>query len=75
MKIVKSLDESGLLIKGVSETVKNKAKEEKGALLGMILGTLDARFLGNRIAGKRLAKSGDEVIQPSEGASRARQDF
>ena len=75
MKIVKSLDEYGLLIKGVSETVKNKAKEEKGALLGMILGTLDARLLGNMLAGKGVVKSGDEVIQPSEGASRARQDF
>ena len=75
MKIVKSLDESDLLIKGASETVKNKAKKEKGALHGMILGTLDARLLGNMLAGKGVVKSGDEVIQRSEGASRARQDF
>ena len=35
MKIVKSLDKSGLLIKGVSETIKNEAKEQKGGFLGM----------------------------------------
>ena len=40
MKIMKSLEESGLLIKGVSEAIKNKAKEQKGGFLGMLLGTL-----------------------------------
>ena len=39
MKIIKSLQESGSLIKGVSETIKNKAKEQKGGFLGMLLGT------------------------------------
>ena len=37
MKIVKSLEESGLLIKGISETIKNKAKEQKGGFLSMLL--------------------------------------
>ena len=36
IKIVKSLEESGLLIKGVSETIKNEAKEQKGRFLGML---------------------------------------
>ena len=46
MKIVKSLEESGLLIKGVSETTKNEGKEQKGGLLRMLSGTLRASLLG-----------------------------
>ena len=40
IKIVMSLEESGLLIKSVSEAIKNEAKEQKGTFLGMLLGTL-----------------------------------
>ena len=47
LKIVKSLEESGLLIKGVSETIKNEAKEEKGGFLEMLLGILGASLLEN----------------------------
>ena len=42
MKIVQSLQESGLLIKGVSKTIKNEAKEQKGGFLSVLLGTLGA---------------------------------
>ena len=45
MKIVKPLEESGLLIKGVSETIQNEAKEQKGRFIGMLLGILGARLL------------------------------
>ena len=41
MKIVKSLEDSGLVIKGVSETNKNEAKEQKGGLVDMLLSTCD----------------------------------
>ena len=47
MKIIKSFEESGLLIKGVSETIKNEAKEQKGGFLGMLLDILGASILGN----------------------------
>ena len=47
MKIIKSFEESGLLIKGVSETNKNEAKEQKGGFLGMLLDILGASILGN----------------------------
>ena len=47
MKIVKSLEEFGLLIKGISETIKNEAKEHKEQFLGMLLGTLGVSLLGN----------------------------
>ena len=45
-KIIKSLQETGLLIKGISETIKIEAKEQKGGFLSMLLGTLPARILG-----------------------------
>ena len=45
MKISKSLEESGLLIKGVSETNKNEANEQKGGFLGMLLDTIGASLI------------------------------
>ena len=51
MKIVKSLEDSGLLIKGVSETIKNEVKEQKGVFLGMILRNLSVSLLGNILTG------------------------
>ena len=56
MKTVKSSDESGWLIKIISEIVKNETKEQKGGLLGMILGTLATSLLGNMLGGKGLVR-------------------
>ena len=84
MKIVKSLVESALLIKGVSQAVKNEAKEQKGGFLSLSLGTLGASLLGNLLTGKgaratsqgRKAKiSGRGTITAGEGTIRAGQDF
>ena len=50
MKIVKSLEDSGLLLEGVSETIWNEANEQKVEFLGMLLGTLGASLLGNMLA-------------------------
>ena len=47
MKIVKSYEESGLLIKGVSETTENQAKQQEEGFLSMLLGTVGATLLGN----------------------------
>ena len=58
MKIVKSLKDLGLLIKGVSETIQNEAKEQKGGFLSMLLGTLGASLLGNMLAGKGITRAG-----------------
>ena len=60
MKIVKSFEESGLLIKGVSETIKNDAKEQKGGFLGISLSTLGASLLGNLLAGKGTVRVGQD---------------
>ena len=68
MKTVKSLEEPGLLIKTISKTIKNKAKEQKGRFLGMLLGTLGASLLGNLLTGKVLNSA-------SKGTIRAVQDF
>ena len=54
IKIVKSLEDSGLLLKGVTETVQNEVKEQKGVFLSMLLGTLSASLLGNLLTGKGL---------------------
>ena len=51
IKIVKPLEESGLLIKDVSETIENEAKEQKGQFLDMLVGTLVTNLLGNVIEG------------------------
>ena len=58
IKIVKSLKDSGLLLKGVTETVQNEVKEQKGGFLSMLLGTLGASLLGNIWAGKRINRAG-----------------
>ena len=52
IKIVKSLKNSGLLWKGVTETVQNEVKKEKGGFLSMLLGTLGASLLGNLLTGR-----------------------
>ena len=52
IKIVKSLEDSGLLLKGVIKTVQNEVKEQKGGYLSMLLGTLGASLFGNLLTGK-----------------------
>ena len=54
IKIVKSLEDSGLLLKGVSGTIQNEAKEQKGGLISMLLGTFSAILLGNILGEKEL---------------------
>ena len=52
IKTEKSLEDSGLLLKGVSETIQNEAKEQKGGFLSMLLGTSSASLLENILAEK-----------------------
>ena len=68
LKIVKSLENSGVLLKGVSETIQNEAKEQRGGFLGILLGTLDTSLLGD-VLSKGL--SGKGVIRAGEGTIRA----
>ena len=58
--MVKSLEDSGLFLKGVSEKIQNEAKEQKGGFLSMLLGTLGASLLGNILAGKGINRAWEE---------------
>ena len=52
MKIVQTLEDSNILLKGVTKTIKNETKEQKGGFLSMLLGTLGTSLLGNLLSGK-----------------------
>ena len=67
MKIAKFLKESDLLIKGVSETIKNEAKEQKVEFIGMLLGTLAASLLRSALADKGVIRAGEGPIAMSWG--------
>ena len=57
-KIVKSLEDSGLLLKDVTETVENEVKEQKGGFLSLLLGTLGASLLENLLTGRGINRAG-----------------
>ena len=80
IKIVKSLEDSQLLLKGVTESVQNEVKEQKGGFLIMLLGILGASLLGNLLAGKGINRAGEGIIRAGEGhplysASQNKSDF
>ena len=57
MKIVQALEDSNILLKGVTKTIKNETKEQKGGFLSMLLGTLGASLLGNLLIGKGIVRA------------------
>ena len=59
LKIIKSHEDSELLLKGISETIKDEAKEQKAGFLSMLLRTLGASLLGNMLAGKGAIRAGE----------------
>ena len=63
---MKYLEESGLLIKGIRETIKNEAEEQKGEFLGMLLSTLGVTLLGNILTGKGLIRAGEGTFRAGE---------
>ena len=71
LKIVKSLEDSGVLLKGVSETIQNEVKEQRGGFLSMLLGTLGASLLGDvlskGLSGKSVIRAGEKTIRAGEG--------
>ena len=58
MKIVQALEDSNILLKGVTKTIKNETKEQKGGFLSMLLRNLGASLLGNLLTGKGIEKVG-----------------
>ena len=59
IKITKSLEDSGLLLKEVTESVQNEVKEQKGGFLSMLLGILGGSLLGNLLTGKGINRAGE----------------
>ena len=69
MKIIEALENSGILLKGVSKTIDNETKEQRGGLLSMLLGTLGASLLGNLLTdGKGMMKAGEGIVRVGEGS-------
>ena len=59
MKIVQALEDSNILLKGVTKIIKNETKKQKGeAFLSMLLGTVGASLLGNSLTGKGIVTAG-----------------
>ena len=84
IKIDKSLEDSALLLKGVSETIQNEAKKQKGGSLSMLLGTLGVSLLGNILAGKGaiatshgrgMNRAGEGIVRAGYGNKNNKMDF
>ena len=58
MKNVQALEDSNILLKGVTKTIENETKEQKGGFLSMLLGTVGAILLGNLLTGKGIVRAG-----------------
>ena len=70
IKIIKALENSGILLKGVTKTIKNETKEPRGGFLSMLLGTLGASLLGNLLTGKGMMRAGKVIVRAGEGAKK-----
>ena len=69
IKIVTSLEDSGLLLKGLNESVQNEVKQQNGGFFSALLGTLGASLLGNLLAGKGINRAGEGIVRAGEGHS------
>ena len=58
MKIVQALEDSNILLKGVTKTIKNETKEQKEGFFSILLGTLGGSLLRNLLAGKGIVRAG-----------------
>ena len=74
LKIVKSLEDSGILLNAITETVKNEVKEKKGGFLSMLLGTLGASLLGDlltkNLSGRGVIRAGERTIRAGYGSKK-----
>ena len=72
IKITKELENSDILLKGVSKTMENEIKEQRGGFLSMLLGTLRASLLGNLLTGKGIIRAGEGkgIVRAGEGSKK-----
>ena len=69
IKIIEALENSGILLKGVTKTIENETKEQRGGFLSMLLGTLGASLLGNLLTGgKGMMRAGEGIVRAGEGS-------
>ena len=68
MKIIEALENSGILLRGVTKRIENETKEQRGGFLGMLLGTLGASLLGNLLTGKGIMRADDGIVLAGEGS-------
>ena len=69
MKIFQALEDSNILLKGVTKRIKNETKEQKGGFLSMLLGTLGASLLRDLLTGKGFVRVGEGTIRAGDGSS------
>ena len=71
MKIIEALENSGILLKGVTKRTENETKEQRGGLLSILLGTLGASLLGNLLTGgKGIVRADEGVVIACEGVKK-----
>ena len=71
MKIIEALENSGILLNGVTKPIENETKEQRGGFLGMILGTLGATLLGNLLTGgKAMMRADDGIVRSGKGSKK-----
>ena len=75
IKIINSLEDSRLLLKGISETIQNKGTKQKGEFLSKLFGTLGESLLDNILAGKGMNRAGEGFIRASYRSSIKNKDF
>ena len=72
IKIIEALENSGILLKGISKTIANETKEQRGGFLSMLLGTLGASLSGNLLSGKGMMRAGEGIVRAGEGSATSR---
>ena len=73
IKIIEALENSGILLKGVTKTIENETKEQTGGFLSMLLGILGASLLGNFLTGgKGMMTAGEGIVRAGEGSATSR---
>ena len=70
IKIIEALENSGILLKGVTKTIENETKEQRGGFLSMLLGTLGASLLENLLTGgKGMMRAGEGIVRAGDGSA------
>ena len=71
MKINEALENSGILLKGVTKTIENETKEQRGGFLSMLLGTSGASLLGNLLTGRKgIGRASEGIVRAGEGVNK-----